>query len=94
MTKFLAIISWILGALGVAIMVVTYIDAARIGVWVDEHQPSSFPDSVPEFVIAFLGFIVVVLAVIIGARALRLREELQRPTRETSSNQPVRSTDE
>ncbi|WP_243062270.1 hypothetical protein [Humibacter sp. RRB41] len=90
MTKFLAIISWTLGVLGVAIMVMTYIDAARIGVWVDKHQSASFPDSVPEFVIAFLGFMIVVLAVIIGARTLRLREDVQRPTRETNSDQPDR----
>ncbi|RKR73012.1 hypothetical protein [Frondihabitans australicus] len=54
--------AWISAGLGLAIMVMTYIDGAIVGVWADEHQTAAetYPDDVLPFFVAGIGFVLLV----------------------------------
>lgn len=64
------IVPWIVSGLGLIILVVQIVNSTIVGEWVDQNSAVSFPNSVPDFIIAGLGVIVCVLGAVSGVASL------------------------
>lgn len=60
MSRFSAMWAWITVGLGVAVVVSTFVESAMLGVWFDNHPLLDGPSSDPEFILGFIGCVLIV----------------------------------
>jgi hypothetical protein len=60
--------SWITVALGAAVIVLTYIQAALEGVWFDDHGVPDDINSFPEFALGLIGLLLIVGGLVAALR--------------------------
>lgn len=65
--------AWVTAVLGLAVVVLTYIDGAILGVWADEHPEASqsLPGDLLPFVVAGIGVVLLVGGIVVGTHAPR-----------------------
>lgn len=68
---------WLTSLAGLAIVVLTYIDGAQLGIWADEHMTvsESLPNLVGPFVVAAIGFVLLIGGVAVGLTSRRTKSE-------------------
>lgn len=59
MTRIQTIWSWATVVLGVLVLVLTYVDAANIGVWFDDHGQPDNISSAPQIALGLLGLVLI-----------------------------------
>lgn len=52
--------SWITVLLGVAVLIITYVEGAVVGVWFDDHGLPDDVTSTPEILLGVVGLILIV----------------------------------
>jgi len=52
--------SWITVLLGVAVLIITYVEGAVVGVWFDDHGLPDDVTSTPEILLGIVGLILIV----------------------------------
>lgn len=52
--------SWITVLLGVAVLIITYVEGAVVGVWFDNHGLPDDVTSTPEILLGIVGLILIV----------------------------------
>ncbi|ROQ41541.1 hypothetical protein EDF46_0922 [Frondihabitans sp. PhB188] len=68
---------WLMSLAGLAIVVLTYIDGAQLGIWADEHMTvsESLPNLVGPFVVAAIGFVLLAGGIAVGLTSRRTKSD-------------------